>query len=406
MKSLFSNRVFVLLMLTDFFQQLGIWVRNMALLYFVMEMSGNNPMAVSLLTVIEYFPIFLFAIIGGVLADRFRPKQTMFWGDLLSAVSIAIILAIVSIGYWQAVFVVTAISAIITQFSQPASLKMIKRFIPEEQMKQAIAISQTMLPLFLIIGPVIGTFIYEKLGIYASLGMLIILFIISVSLIALLPGEEAVKQPLGTFSFVEDLKEGLQYVKGNRNLLILTAVFSILGLGVGLIQPLEVFIITDRLGLDKENLQWFTALSGVGMLIGSVIAIFFVQKLKGKFIIVSGLIFFSIALVIEGLSIWPVLTGTMRFLSGLALAFMQTVLSTFMVTLMDEKFIGRANGLIQPLFTGCLLIGTSIAGVYMMTTSLITVFITASGIFVVAAFISLNLNIKERLNTESLEIQP
>jgi MFS family permease len=401
MKSLFSNRVFVLLMLTDFFQQLGIWIRNMALLYFVMEMSGNNPMVVSLLTVIEYFPIFLFAIIGGVLADRFRPKQTMFWGDLLSAISIAIILAVVSIGYWQSVFVVTAISAIITQFSQPASLKMIKRFIPDEQMKQAIAISQTMLPLFLIIGPVIGTFIYEKLGIYASLGMLIILFIISVSLIALLPGEEVVK-PLGSFSFVEDLKEGLQYVKRNRNLLVLTAVFSILGLGVGLVQPLEVFIITDRLGLDKENLQWFTALSGVGMLIGSGVAIFSVQKLKGKFVIFSGLIFFSIALVIEGLSIWPILTGTMRFLSGLALAFMQTVLSTFMVTLMDEKFIGRANGLIQPLFMGCLLIGTSIAGVYMMTTSLITVFITASGIFVIAAFVSLNLNVKERLNIEGL----
>jgi hypothetical protein len=45
---------------------------------------------------------------------------------------------------------------------------------------------------------------------------------------------------------------------------------------------------------------------------------------------------------------------------------------------------------------------TSIAGVYMMTTSLITVFITASGIFIVAAFVSLNLSIKERLNADVL----
>jgi hypothetical protein len=38
----------------------------------------------------------------------------------------------------------------------------------------------------------------------------------------------------------------------------------------------------------------------------------------------------------------------------------------------------------------------------MMITSLITVFITTSGIFIVAAFVSLNLNMKDRLNTDRL----
>lgn len=80
MKHLFRNKAFVLLTISDVLQNIGIWIRNMALLYFIMEKSHHNPVAISLLTVIEYAPIFLVSIIGGVLADRWRPKRTMIWG--------------------------------------------------------------------------------------------------------------------------------------------------------------------------------------------------------------------------------------------------------------------------------------------------------------------------------------
>ena len=70
MKQLFLNRPFMLLMVSDIFQNLGIWIRNMALLFFVIEQTDGDPIAVSILTIVEYFPIFLFSIIGGVMADR------------------------------------------------------------------------------------------------------------------------------------------------------------------------------------------------------------------------------------------------------------------------------------------------------------------------------------------------
>lgn len=84
MKELLRNRVFLLVMASDVLQQVGIWVRNMALLYYVVQQTQGDPVAVSLLTVVEYAPIFLFSLVGGVLADRWRPKRTMIWGDVLS----------------------------------------------------------------------------------------------------------------------------------------------------------------------------------------------------------------------------------------------------------------------------------------------------------------------------------
>ncbi|TGU58115.1 MFS transporter, partial [Mesorhizobium sp. M00.F.Ca.ET.186.01.1.1] len=103
-KSIWGNRIFLTVFVTDTLENIGIWIRNMALLYYVMETSGNNPTAVSLLTAIELVPILLFSIIGGALADRWNPKRTMMTGNLLSALSVLLIVYLLWHGMWVAVF--------------------------------------------------------------------------------------------------------------------------------------------------------------------------------------------------------------------------------------------------------------------------------------------------------------
>lgn len=64
-----------------------------------------------------------------------------------------------------------------------------------------------------------------------------------------------------------------------------------LGLGSGLINPLEVFLVTDRLQLPKESIQWFTALEGVGMLLGGILASALHRQLNGKLVIHGAIVF-------------------------------------------------------------------------------------------------------------------
>lgn len=104
MKDLLKNRAFMLVMISDILQQFAIWIRNMALLYFVMEQTNNDPVSVSLLSVMEYAPIFIFSFIGGALADRWNPKRTMVAGDMLSMLSIIGIVLLLKVNYWEAIF--------------------------------------------------------------------------------------------------------------------------------------------------------------------------------------------------------------------------------------------------------------------------------------------------------------
>jgi MFS family permease len=391
MKGLMQNRVFLLVMASDVLQQVGIWVRNMALLYYVVQQTQGDPVAVSLLTVAEFAPIFIFSLVGGVLADRWRPKRTMIWGDILSFLSIVPILFVVAWGYWQAVFVVTMISAIVSQFSQPSSSKLLKTHVPEKDLTAAIAMIQMVSSLFIILGPILGTFVYYTFGVMVSLSSLLAIFALSACLLLFLPDSPRSMERLSMQALIRDFGEGIRYMREQANLKVLLVMFGVLALGAGLTAPLDIFLVTQRLGLAEADLQWFTALSGLGLLIGAIIAAGLSGRLKGRGVVFAGLLLLGAGTIIEVWSVWPLLTGGMRLVTGLFLAMTQTVIGTYMLTLVQAEYIGRINGLITPVFTGCTLIGTALSGMLVAQSSLIFVYMLSGLILMLAAMVALRL---------------
>ncbi|SCY93371.1 Predicted arabinose efflux permease, MFS family [Paenibacillus polysaccharolyticus] len=373
MNTLFRNRAFLIITGSDLLQNLAIWIRNMAILYYIMDQTQGNPVAISLITVLEYAPIFIFSIIGGALADRWNPKRTMIIGDILSAISIVIIMGILSSGYWQVLYAATLVSSIVSQFSQPSSVKIVRRNVKKENVQSAIAVTQSANSLFLIFGPIVGTFIYTAMGIQTSMTVLLILFVASAILLTFLPKDQA-KRETGTSLFA-DIKEGWNYVTQSRSLRMLGLVFGCVGLSAGLINPLAIFLVTERLGLEQTALQFLSGASGLGLLIGGGIAAAVSNKLNQTKTLMIGLLCLAVTMLGEVLSSWLWLTMGLTFLSSISLAFINIIISSYMVSRIDEHVIGRVNGTIMPLFMGTMLIGSSLAGVIMNQTSLIFVYV-------------------------------
>ncbi|MFC5773914.1 MFS transporter [Ectobacillus antri] len=382
MKELWRNQTFRIIVGSDLLQQLAIWIRNMALLFFIMEQTNNDPVAISLLTVLEYAPIFIFSFIGGALADRWNPKRTMIVGDLLSAASIAGIILLIQAGLWQSLFAAAFISAVVSQFAQPSGAKMFKRNVEDAHISAAIAITQSLQAIFLIAGPVIGTLVYTKLGVMTSLYSLTVLFLLSALLLTRLPkwqrDEEIIAQGL-----LADIKAGWKYVYTAKSLRYMSISFAFVGLGVGLIQPLEVFLVTERLQLNKEAVQYLSAAAGVGLLVGGGL-LASIQRTNQKTILLGGILFLAVASIVEVLSTSFWLTLTMRFLSGAFLAGVNIVIGTLMIQLVEEHMIGRVNGIITPIFMGTMLLGSAFAGVLMEATSLFTVFVISAVCIVIS----------------------
>ncbi len=358
---LIKNRTFRLIFVSDLLQQMAIWIRNMALLYFVLERTNGDKFAVSLLSIVEYAPIFVFSIVGGLFADRWNPKRTMIAGDLLSAASILVIIALIAADAWQSLYAAVFISAILSQFSQPSSAKIFKARIPEDQVPAAIGLTQSMSSLFLILGPVAGTAIYQWAGLKASLIVLPVLFLLSAAVLSLLPRDVgAVEKSNSTLR--DDMSEGFRFVKSENGLKKLFLSFALIGLGAGLVQPLEVFIVTERLGLSPDNVQWFAAADGFGLLLGALIAAGFAKLLNARYLLPTAIIFLGVTYVVEALSVWPVLTGVFRFANGVLLAILNTAVGSYVIAKIPGEMVGRVSGIVTPLSMGALLLGTTMSG--------------------------------------------
>jgi predicted MFS family arabinose efflux permease len=385
-KELLRNKVFQIIMATDTIQQMSIWIRNMAVLFFVIKQTNADPVAISLITIFEYLPIFVFSYFGGAMADKWNPKKTMIIGDSLSALSVLVILFLILQGYWQAVFAATLVSSIVTQFSAPSSVIMFKRNIDEHLITPAISISQSMLSLYLIVGPIIGTFLYETLGIQISLSIIAVMFFLSSVVQFLLPNSPR-KEQLANATVMNQLKEGLVYIYHDSGLRVLFTVLAIFGFATGLIQPLTVFILTERLGIDAQNLQWFYALSGVGLLVGAILSMTLVNKMKTSTVLFSCMVVFATLTAIEAFSTMVYVTAPLYFLSGVTTAFVQVAISSPLIKTVPEEYVGRVNGMVSPLLIGGLLLGAALSGVLMKELTLIPVYMISVFFILVCSLI-------------------
>ncbi|MGD7008579.1 MFS transporter [Metabacillus sp. 84] len=388
MGALFRNQVIRTILLSVFFLQIGIWVRNYSILLYVIEKTNENPVAVSLISVAEFAPIFLFSFIGGTFADRWRPKRTMIWCDLLSAISVFAVLLTLFFGSWKMIFFATLISSILSQFSQPSGMKLFKLHVPEQLVQMGMSMYQTMFALFMILGPILGTFVFQRYGILAAVGVMGVAFLLSAAILLMLPKDPEPEKEKPKTTLMQEMKQGFGYVLNSRVLTLLGGCFAAAGLAIGLTQPLGVFLITERLGLPKENLQWLMAAFGIGMILGGGITIAVAKKVLPQMLLSIGMAASAIGMVGMGLSTELWLTLGFQFFSGLFMPCIHIGINTMILQNTEEAFIGRVNGILNPLFMGAMVITMSAAGWLKTNLSIVYIY-EASAILLFIGIITL-----------------
>ncbi|WP_370872561.1 MFS transporter [Paenibacillus zeirhizosphaerae] len=391
-----NNRYVRTIILSRIFLQLGIWIRNFAVLLYVTDLTRNDPFYVSLISVVEYAPIFVFAIIGGTLADRWRPKRTMVWCDLLSAVSVLGVLLALLYGTWAALLAGTLVSASLSQFSQPSGMKLYKQHVPAEQLQSVMGMSQTLVSVFMILGPMIGTFIFLQYGIEISLALTVIMFSVSALILSTLPKDAKEKKSVQTGNIMKEMKEGIRYLWANRSLRVLSVTFAVTGLAAGLTQPLLLFVTVDQLGLEKTFLQWLLLTNGAAMLAGGILIMLVAKRVKPQVLLLTGLMGSALVTVITGASTVAALTIAVQVIGGLAYSGVQAGIQTMIIQNTGAALIGRVSGAITPLFMGMMVIGMSLSGFLKDQLSLFTVYALSGGLLVIGALVLTPLLMRQR----------
>lgn len=386
--SLFRNRFYQTILLSNIFLQIGIWVRNFAILMFVTDQTNNDPLAVSLISVVEFAPIFVFSFIGGAFADRWKPKKTMIWCDFLSAISVFAVLLTLLYGSWETVYFATFISAILSQFSQPSVMKLFKQHIHPDKIQQGMALFQSLVAIFMVVGPSLGIFSYHQFGIYVSIGVMGVAFLLSALVLFRLPADEELEEKREqTANFRKELADGFRYVWRSPVLKVLGATFAIAGFSVGIIQTLGLFVVTERLGEPKEFLQFLLMVNGFAMLIGGAAVMGLTKKVSPQMLLAFGMAISAICIAGMGLSTSVPLTLVLQFINGLTLPCIQIGINTMILQWTEQSYVGRVNGVLSPMFMGMMVIMMSMSGILKKLFPLVGIYAVSGIVMLVGAAI-------------------
>ena len=225
-------------------------------------------------------PVFLFAPIGGITADRFNRRHIVI-GTQVASMLLAFILAALTLLHkvqvWH-VFVLAALLGVVNAFDIPGRQSFLVDMVGKEDLMNAIALNSSMFNGARVIGPAIAGILVARIGegwcFFAN----------AVSYIAVIIGLLMMKvqsRPRALMaSPLEHMMEGFRFVNRTapiRALLLLLGLVSLVGMPYVVLMP----IFADKiLHGGAQGLGILMGATGVGALLGAL-TLAFREGVKG-----------------------------------------------------------------------------------------------------------------------------
>ena len=282
----------------------GDWMDQIALNWLVYSLSGS-AVQLAFLNVARLAPIFVFTLVGGVIADRTERRRLLFTTQFVAMV-LAFLLATLTVTGVVQIWMVILIAVgrgIVLSFNQPARQSLISDLVPREDLKNAIALNSATLNLTRVLGPTIGGLLIATVGVAGAFYLNALSFVAVLYGLALMRFPERAPRSHKT-SVLSDLSGGLAYLNRRptlRTLVMLALVPMVLGMPY---QTMLTVFASDVLSVGAGGLGILTACSGAGAVMGAMWVAANAHRVKLGGLMFVGLIGFGAMLCLFALSSW------------------------------------------------------------------------------------------------------
>lgn len=278
-RAVLKNRNFLHLWLAQVFSQLGDRVIFVVFVAAIAAKFGTSTTMQSWLYVAFTIPAILLTAIAGVFIDRWSKKQVLISTNILRAILIGFLPLFSStlFGIYALAFLVSCA----TQFFVPAEASAIPTLVKKHQLLAANSLFTTTMMASIIFGTVLGDPLINIFGMKTVHWSISALFLIAASFLSFVrlknneTKETLYKRTLK--DFLEELKQGIKYIRSNtpilQAMLKLSALFSI----VIILSILAIGISQEKLYPDNpvlgaQKFVYIVASSGIGMVFSSLLA--------------------------------------------------------------------------------------------------------------------------------------
>jgi predicted MFS family arabinose efflux permease len=357
----FQYRDFRLMWIGACTSSIGTWMQIVAQGWLIYRLS-HSAFLLALDQFLGGIPIFLFSLIGGVVADRVERRRILLGSQYVQMASAGLLTILVITGHVQVwhILCLSFVSGFAQAFGGPAYQALIPTLVEKEDMPNAIALNSIQFNVAVMIGPALAGQALGKLGESWCFGLNALSFlapIISLSLITarFLPQKT-------TESMFTSLKEGIKFVRSQASMeaLIILA-FCMTGLSMPMRTYIPVFV-KDIFHRGPETYGNLLALMGVGSICGSLsIAGMGNIKKKGR-IALGALACLGLGIFGFALSRSLPLSGVMMVLAGASMMAVFANVNSLVQLITTNEMRGRVMSVYNFAFRGGMPMGNLLSG--------------------------------------------
>ncbi|WP_133907612.1 MFS transporter [Actinophytocola oryzae] len=342
----------------------GTWMQRIAQDWLVLELSGNNPVALGIAAALQFLPTLFLTLWAGVLADRVDKRKLLILvqsGMATSALVLGLLNVTGLVELWQ-VYLLCLVFGLFTAFDPPVRQSFVAEMVGREHLANAVALNSSTFNLARIVGPAIAgvMIIWTDTG-WVFLVNAVSTLAVIIGLLRMNPAELH-RTPV-TASRRGQLREGLRYVRGRPDIIaVLVLVFCVSTFAFTFFTTLAI-AAANVFHREADGYGLLSTLLAVGSFSGALLAVRRSTRRKpGLTLLVGAGFAFGVVEVVAGVMPSYLAFGLALIPCGLAMmTFMNTANSTLQLSVAPEMR-GRVMSLYMLVFIGGNPIGAPMTG--------------------------------------------
>jgi MFS family permease len=348
----------------------GTWMQTTGQAWLVLQLT-RDPVQLGLVGALQFLPVLLFSLFGGVFADRWAKRRLLLVTNSLAMAQAFVLWALVAtnaIQLWQ-LYVLAMLLGLTTSLDQPVRSAFVVELVGREDLPNAVALSAVPVNVARVLGPGLGGVIIAASGVTTLFLLNGLSFLAALAALALMRSRELYAQPphqQGSTaptrqSTWRSLREGLAFVRCTpalRLVIVVVGIVLLFGANFNVVLPL---FATDVLHAGPKGFGYLSAALGIGALLSSAwLAWSHLRPTIGR-ILIGTLLFTLLEAAFTLSRLFPL---SVAFIAGVGAAegIFGALAITTLQTVTPDSLRGRVNGVYIVCFTGSIPVGYLLAG--------------------------------------------
>ncbi len=392
---LWRNRDYMLLWSGQVVSTLGTTASTVVYPLLILALTGS-PQAAGIAGALRALPYLVLSLPVGALIDRWDRKRVMILcnvGRGLATLSIPVAMAFDALTLWQ-IYAATLVEGSLFVFFNIAEVAALPRVVPALQLPQAAAQNEAGFGAANIVGPSLGTFLYQVFGRGVPFLADGVAYAVSVLTLVRIKAPFRSDRPVVRRHLAHEVAEGLRWLWANpliRYMAFVTGGLNLVNAGT----PLIIIVLAKQMGAGDAQVGVIFSIAGIGGIVGSLIGGQIQRRFRFGAVIAATIwvdaLLFPLYAIVPSYLLLGVVAGLMFLLSPIY----NVVQFSYRLSLIPDELQGRVNSTFRLLAFGFMPVGAALSGVLIERMGAVgAVMLFSAWVLMLAIFTSTNRHVR------------